>query len=196
MIPSPPQKVKFKYLSAAVFHYNPSDNSKWEYYDNYTAGRPPHTLTHLTQSVLPEWIPSHLHNAEGALEIVGGTTTEFCVPDHRSQAAIMAKFRAFILNPDLFRTTFLTFPDHFLNFSELSVDLSLLIDKKVVTIVKNARKLSKIIKQLVFIPVKKDHIAIWSLFSHARGIPKKSGPIPDHFWHFSPDPDQVWNSGP
>ena len=29
-----------------------------------------------------------------------------------------------------------------------------------VTIVKNARKLSKIIKQLVFIPVKKDHIAI------------------------------------
>ena len=28
-------------------------------------------------------------------------------PDHGSQAAIMAKFRAFMLNPDLFLTTFL-----------------------------------------------------------------------------------------
>ena len=40
-----------------------------------------------------------------------GTTTEFCVPDHRSQAAIMVKFRAVMPNPDLFRTIFLTFPD-------------------------------------------------------------------------------------
>ena len=39
---------------------------------------------------------------------------------------------------------------------------------------------------------------------HTRGIPKKSGPsqvpnsgpIPDHFCHFGPDPDQVRNSGP
>ena len=35
-----------------------------------------------------------------------GTTTEFCVPDHRSQAAIMVKFRAVMPNPDLFRTAF------------------------------------------------------------------------------------------
>ena len=35
-----------------------------------------------------------------------------------------------------------------------------------------------------------------SLFSHNRGIPKpnpdlvpNSGPFPDHFWHFGPDPD-------
>ena len=34
------------------------------------------------------------------------TETEFCVPDHGSQMAIMAKFRAFMQNPDLFRTTF------------------------------------------------------------------------------------------
>ena len=40
-----------------------------------------------------------------------GTTTEFCVPDHGSRTFIMAKFRAFMQNPDLFRTTFLTFPD-------------------------------------------------------------------------------------
>ena len=41
-----------------------------------------------------------------------GTTTEFCVPDYQSQAAIMSKFRAFMLNPDLFRTTFWHFgPD-------------------------------------------------------------------------------------
>ena len=93
MIPSPPQKEKFKYLSAAVFHYNLSDNSKWEYYDNYTAGRPPHTLTHLTQSgwktVLPEWIPSHLHNAVGAQEIVGRTTTEFWVPDRTTGPRVL-----------------------------------------------------------------------------------------------------------
>ena len=40
----------------------------------------------------------------------------------------------------------------------------------------------------------------WNLY---RGIPKpnpdlvpNSGPIPDHFWHFGPDLDQVRNSGP
>ena len=38
-----------------------------------------------------------------------GTNTEFHVPDLRSQAAIMGKFRAFLLNLDFFRTTFLTF---------------------------------------------------------------------------------------
>ena len=42
-----------------------------------------------------------------------------------------------------------------------------------------------------------------SLFSNNRGIPKanpdlvpNSGHIPDHFWHFGRDPDQVRNSGP
>ena len=30
--------------------------------------------------------------------------TEFCVPDHGFRTAIMAKFRAFMRNPDLFRT--------------------------------------------------------------------------------------------
>ena len=35
-----------------------------------------------------------------------GTDTEFYVPDLWSQAAIMAKKRAFLLNPDLFRTIF------------------------------------------------------------------------------------------
>ena len=39
------------------------------------------------------------------------TETEFCIPDHGSQTALMAKFRAFMRNPDLFRTTFWTFPD-------------------------------------------------------------------------------------
>ena len=34
------------------------------------------------------------------------TKTEVCVPDHGSRTAIMAKFRAFMQNPDLFRTTF------------------------------------------------------------------------------------------
>ena len=43
--------------------------------------------------------------------IFSGTKTEFCVPDHGSRTVIMAKFRAFMQNPDLFRTTFLTFPD-------------------------------------------------------------------------------------
>ena len=40
----------------------------------------------------------------------------------------------------------------------------------------------------------------WNLY---RGIPKpnpdlvpNSGPIPDHFWHYGPDLDQVRNSGP
>ena len=44
-------------------------------------------------------------------EVYSGTTAEFCVPDHRTQAAIMVKFRAFMLNPDLFWNTFSTFPD-------------------------------------------------------------------------------------
>ena len=42
-----------------------------------------------------------------------------------------------------------------------------------------------------------------SLFSRKKGIQKpnpdlvpNSGPIPDHFWHFGPDLDQVRNSGP
>ena len=35
-----------------------------------------------------------------------GTTTEFCIPDHWVQAAVMVKIRTFKLNPDLFRTTF------------------------------------------------------------------------------------------
>ena len=48
-----------------------------------------------------------------------GTKTEFCVPDHGSQTAIMAKFRAFMRNPDLFRTTFLTFSrDVHLNYKK------------------------------------------------------------------------------
>ena len=40
-----------------------------------------------------------------------GTTKKFWVPDHGSRTATMAKFRAFLRNPDLFRTIFLTFPD-------------------------------------------------------------------------------------
>ena len=35
-----------------------------------------------------------------------GTDTEFCIPDHWVQAAVMVKIRTFKLNPDLFRTTF------------------------------------------------------------------------------------------
>ena len=42
------------------------------------------------------------------------TNTEFYVPDHGSQAAIMAKFWAFMLNMDLFRTTFEAFQDFLL----------------------------------------------------------------------------------
>ena len=45
------------------------------------------------------------------LRISSGTTTKFWVPDHGSRTATMAKFRAFLRNPDLFRTIFLTFPD-------------------------------------------------------------------------------------
>ena len=45
------------------------------------------------------------------MRIVSGTNTEFYVLDHGNQAAIMAKFGAFMLNPDLFQTTFGTFPD-------------------------------------------------------------------------------------
>ena len=42
---------------------------------------------------------------------MSGTNTEFYVPDHGSQAAIMAKFRAFMLNPDFFLTPFGNFLD-------------------------------------------------------------------------------------
>ena len=58
-------------------------------------------------------IQAQLSNPYGCkvATLSSGTTTEFCVPDHWSQAVIMAKFWAFMLNPDLFRTTFLTFPD-------------------------------------------------------------------------------------
>jgi len=38
--------------------------------------------------------------------IYSGTDTEFCIPDHWVQAAVMVKIRTFKLNPDLFRTTF------------------------------------------------------------------------------------------
>ena len=40
----------------------------------------------------------------GKEKLFSGTNTEFYVLDHTSQAAIMAKFRAFMLNPDLYRT--------------------------------------------------------------------------------------------
>ena len=45
------------------------------------------------------------------LMIFSGTNTEFCIPDHWVQAAVMVKIRTFKLNPDLFRTAFWTFPD-------------------------------------------------------------------------------------
>ena len=45
-----------------------------------------------------------------------GTNTEFCVLDHRFQAAVMAKFWAF-------KAKSWPFPDHFLNFSRLLVVL-------------------------------------------------------------------------
>ena len=54
--------------------------------------------------------------------IHSGTTTEFCVPDHRFQAAIIAKFRAFMQNPD-----------HFFNFSGLLVVLSVKTDTNKLT---------------------------------------------------------------
>ena len=46
-----------------------------------------------------------------SIELCSGTNTEVYVPDHGSQAAIMAKFRAFMLNPDFFRTPFGNFLD-------------------------------------------------------------------------------------
>ena len=46
-----------------------------------------------------------------SIELCSGTNTEFYVPDHGSQAAIMAKFRAFMLNPDFFLTPFGNFLD-------------------------------------------------------------------------------------
>ena len=39
-----------------------------------------------------------------SIELCSGTNTEFYVPDHGSQAAIMAKFIAFKLNPAFFQT--------------------------------------------------------------------------------------------
>ena len=41
-----------------------------------------------------------------SIELCSGTNTEFYVPDHGSQAAIMAKFRAFMQNLDFFLTPF------------------------------------------------------------------------------------------
>ena len=38
--------------------------------------------------------------------IISVTETEFWVPDHESQTAVMTKFRAFMRNPDLCRPTF------------------------------------------------------------------------------------------
>ena len=38
------------------------------------------------------------------LPLYSGTTTEFWIPDHWVQAAVMVKIRTFKLNPDLFRT--------------------------------------------------------------------------------------------
>ena len=38
--------------------------------------------------------------------IISGTNTEFCIPDHWVQAAVMVKIWTFKLNLDLFRTTF------------------------------------------------------------------------------------------
>ena len=45
-------------------------------------------------------------NAVAKTVMYSGTDTEFYVPDLWSQAAIMAINRAFLLNPDLFRTIF------------------------------------------------------------------------------------------
>ena len=40
-------------------------------------------------------------------------------------------------------------------------------------------------------------VHIYSGASHKNpDLVPNSGPIPDHFWHFGPDPDQVRNSGP
>ena len=146
---------------------------------------------------------------------VSGTNTEFYVPDRGSQAAIMAKFRAFMLNPELFRTTFGTFP----NFPSLCW----LKQLEVVKCLKNYRKWSKMTKQITFAlfrthkhiqhsrhsPPKNYHHTPLSIVTlgysvvTGAGIPKKirttvhnSGPIPDHFEHFGPEPDQVQNSGP
>ena len=54
-----------------------------------------------------------------SIELCSGTNTEVYVPDHGSQAAIMAKFRAFMLNPDFFRTPF----GNFLDFSLMLVEI-------------------------------------------------------------------------
>ena len=50
-------------------------------------------------------------SVESQYHSCSGTDTEFCIPDHWVQAAVMVKIRTFKLNPDLFRTTFWTFPD-------------------------------------------------------------------------------------
>ena len=60
-----------------------------------------------------KWLPYEL-GANLQVEVcwlLSGTTKKFWVPDHGSRTASMAKFRAFLRNPDLFRTIFLTFPD-------------------------------------------------------------------------------------
>ena len=51
-----------------------------------------------------------------SIELCSGTNTEFYVLDHGSQAAIMAKFRAFMLNLDFFLTPF----GNFLDFEEFA----------------------------------------------------------------------------
>ena len=43
------------------------------------------------------------------VKMSSGPNIEFYVPDHEYQTAIMAKFRAFMLNLDLLRTTFWNF---------------------------------------------------------------------------------------
>ena len=59
-----------------------------------------------------------------SIELCSGTNTEVYVPDHGSQAAIMAKFRAFMQNQDFFLTPF----GNFWTFSLMLVK----IDNKIV----------------------------------------------------------------
>ena len=63
-----------------------------------------------------------------------GSITEFCVPDHWSQAAVMGKFSFFPPKSG-------PFPDHFFNFSGLLVVLSIYIVKKVAKGVENGKKI-------------------------------------------------------
>ena len=57
------------------------------------------------------WLTSTDFLQAYADSLLSGTDTEFYIPDLRSQAAVMVKIRTFKLDPDLFRTTFGTFPD-------------------------------------------------------------------------------------